>query len=62
VLAFDAGTGRVLWRSDTQNAVGGGVISYAANGKQYVAAAVGMKSPIWPVPNQSARVVVFGLP
>jgi alcohol dehydrogenase (cytochrome c) len=62
VLAFDAATGRMLWQSPTQNAVGGGVISYGVNGRQYVAAAVGMKSPIWPVPNQSARVVVFGLP
>jgi alcohol dehydrogenase (cytochrome c) len=62
VLAFDAATGKLLWQGVTQNAVGGGVISYSANGKQYVAAAVGMKSPIWPVPSQSARVVVFALP
>jgi alcohol dehydrogenase (cytochrome c) len=62
VLAFDAANGRLLWRAPTENAVGGGVISYGVNGRQYVAAAVGMKSPIWPVPSQSARVVVFGLP
>ena len=31
------------------------------HGRQYVAAAAGMKSPIWPVSHQSARIVVYGL-
>ncbi|MDB4874963.1 MAG: pyrrolo-quinoline quinone [Gemmatimonadetes bacterium] len=62
VLALDAKTGALLWKAPTNNAIGGGVISYGIGGKQYVAAAAGMKSVLWPVPNQSARVVVYALP
>jgi alcohol dehydrogenase (cytochrome c) len=62
VFALDGQDGRVLWRAATHNAIGGGVMTYGVNGKQYVAVAAGMKSPIWPVPYQSARVVVYGLP
>ena len=62
VLAFDAGTGQVLWRDATGQPIGGGVISYAANGRQRIAVAAAMKSPIWPVNAGTARVVIYGLP
>ncbi|HEU4698257.1 MAG TPA: PQQ-binding-like beta-propeller repeat protein [Gemmatimonadales bacterium] len=61
VVALDAKTGRPLWRDRTGNAIGGGVITYEARGRQYVAAAAGMKSPIWPVPHTTAQIVVYGL-
>ena len=61
VLAFDAVSGKVLWKQPTGGAIGGGVISYRAGGRQLVAAAVGLNSPIWPVKGGAARVVVFGL-
>jgi glucose dehydrogenase len=61
VIALDTRTGKELWRDRTGNAIGGGVITYQAGGRQYVAAATGMKSPIWPVSHQSARIVVYGL-
>jgi alcohol dehydrogenase (cytochrome c) len=41
---------------------GGDVISYEANGKQYVAVAAGLNSPIWPVKGGTARIVVCALP
>lgn len=44
------------------NSIGGGVITYQVRGKQFVAVAAGMKSPIWPTVVQSNRIVVFGLP
>ena len=61
VFAFDASNGRVLWQNRIEPN-GGGVISYNAGGKQRIAVASGMKSPIWPVQPKSSRIVVFGLP
>lgn len=61
VFAFDARTGKGLWRDQLEpNA--SGVISYSAGGRQLVAFAPGMKSPIWPVDPKPARIVVYGLP
>lgn len=62
VLAYDAQSGDVLWRNETGKAIGGGVISYEAGGKQHVAVAAGLNSPIWPPKGGSARVVVYALP
>jgi len=65
VLAFEASSGRIVWRSATGGAIGGGVITYEAGGKQRIAAAVGMNSPIWPVKARlggPARVVVYAIP
>ena len=59
--AFDAETGAVLWRTSLDGAAGGGVITYANGGRQYVAFAAGTNSPIWPVEKKSAKIVVFGL-
>ena len=61
VFAFDARNGRVLWKEKIEPN-GGGVVSYNAGGKQRIAFASGMKSPIWPVVPKSSRIVVFGLP
>ena len=62
VIAFDAMKGNILWRKATGGAIGGGVIAFEAGGKQRIAAAVGMNSPIWPVKGGPARVVVYALP
>lgn len=62
VLAFDAMKGNILWRRQTGGAIGGGVIAFEAGGKQRIAAAVGLNSPIWPVKGGPARVVVYALP
>ena len=62
VLAYNAGTGKVAWQRATGKAIGGGVISYEVGGRQFVAAAAGLNSPIWPVKGGPARVVVYGLP
>ena len=61
VVALDAATGRELWRARTNNAIGGGVITYAVRDRQLVAVAAGMNSPTWPVKAETARIVVFGL-
>jgi alcohol dehydrogenase (cytochrome c) len=61
-VALDAGTGQVLWHAQTNNAIGGGVITYAVRGKQYVAVSAGLKGALWPAPVQSNRIVVYALP
>lgn len=62
VSAYDANSGKVLWRKAAGGAIGGGVIAYHAGGKQRIAVAVGLNSPIWPVKGGPARVVVYALP
>jgi alcohol dehydrogenase (cytochrome c) len=62
MLAYDAPTGKELWRHATGKAIGGGVISYAAGGKQYIAAATGLNAATWMTKAGPARVVVYALP
>ena len=59
--AFDAASGRILWRADLPGAPGGGVITYSIGGKQYVAFVSGTRSRVFPVSAASAKIVVFGL-
>jgi alcohol dehydrogenase (cytochrome c) len=60
--AFDADSGAVLWQVDAGQAIGGGIVSYSAGGRQLVAVAAGMKSRIWPGSAEQSRIQVFGLP
>lgn len=60
--AFDAEHGALLWQTDLGGALAGGVITYEAGGKQRVAVAAGMVSPIWPTKASTARIVVLSLP
>jgi alcohol dehydrogenase (cytochrome c) len=60
-LALDATTGDALYSYDTKGALAGGVITYRAGGKQYVAAATGNTSFVaWKVTG-NPRLFVFGL-
>jgi alcohol dehydrogenase (cytochrome c) len=61
-LAYDAATGKELWRDATGKAIGGGVISYQAHGTQRIAVATGMNATTWNVKSGPARVVVYALP
>jgi alcohol dehydrogenase (cytochrome c) len=62
LLAYDAISGKELWRDTTGKAIGGGVISYQARDKQFIAAATGMNASTWNVKSGPARVVVYSLP
>jgi alcohol dehydrogenase (cytochrome c) len=63
VLAFDGRNGAVRWRYSTGLPIGGGVVTYRAGGKQYVAVAAGMHAPVtWKLESRPAKLVVFGLP
>jgi PQQ-dependent dehydrogenase (methanol/ethanol family) len=62
LLAYDASTGKELWRHATGKAIGGGVISYAVGGTQHIAAATGINAATWSTKAGPARVVVYALP
>jgi alcohol dehydrogenase (cytochrome c) len=60
LLALDASSGKILYRCDTKNAMAGGIITYRADGKQYVAAAAGNTSFVaWKVTGKPT-LFVFG--
>jgi alcohol dehydrogenase (cytochrome c) len=62
-LAFDARTGEELYRFNTGGSMGGGIVTYAVDGKQYIAAASGSPSSFWVDQYRgSPTIVVFGLP
>jgi alcohol dehydrogenase (cytochrome c) len=60
-FALDAKTGKTLYTFNTGGSVGGGVISYEVNGKQYVATTSGTISGFFGG-SGTAAVVVFALP
>jgi alcohol dehydrogenase (cytochrome c) len=61
-VAFDARNGDVVYRFNTGGPVGGGIVTYAAGGKQYIAVASGSPSNFWVERNPGApTVVVFTL-
>jgi alcohol dehydrogenase (cytochrome c) len=61
-LVLDGKTGEVLYRFNTGGRMNGGVVTYAINGKQYVAVASGAANGFWAVPPGAATVIVFALP
>jgi alcohol dehydrogenase (cytochrome c) len=62
VIAYDAPTGKELWRHASGKAIGGGVISYDVGGKQYLAVATGLNAGTWQVKAGPGRVMVYALP
>ncbi|MDB5723631.1 MAG: glucose dehydrogenase [Novosphingobium sp.] len=62
LYAFDATTGDTVWQRQAVGALGGGIVSYTtAEGRQRIAVAEGMSSPIWPTRKVEGRLVVYGL-
>jgi alcohol dehydrogenase (cytochrome c) len=62
-LVLDARSGVVRYRFNTGGPMGGGIVTYAVAGKQYVAAMSGRPASFWVGPHAgSATVLVFGLP
>lgn len=41
LLAFDSATGKIVYKDRTPGSIAGGVVTYTANGKQYIAATSG---------------------
>jgi alcohol dehydrogenase (cytochrome c) len=61
LLAFDAGTGNVMYRIAMHQPAGGGIIAYKSGGRERVAVAAGFASNIYKTQGQPV-VAVFGLP
>jgi len=59
-LMFDAATGKVLHRISTKQPIGGGVVTYQADGRQRIAIAAGMDNNIFQTRGEPV-VIVFGL-
>jgi alcohol dehydrogenase (cytochrome c) len=57
----DARDGRKLWGEKIGGAIGGGVITYTANGAQRVAVATGLTEIIWPTEITTAKISILGL-
>ena len=62
-VALDARSGEALYRFNTGGSMGGGIVTYAVGGKQYVAASSGSPSNFWVDKYPGApTIVVFKLP
>ena len=61
-LVLDAREGKVLYRFKAGAPLNGGVITYAINGRQYVAVNSGNASGFWRAARGSATVLLFALP
>ncbi|NUO65770.1 MAG: PQQ-binding-like beta-propeller repeat protein [Gemmatimonadaceae bacterium] len=59
LIVLDAKSGNVLREVETGAPMGGGIITYEVGGRQYIAAAGGSISPIWPLDPATSRVTVF---
>ena len=59
--AVDASGGQRLWNKKLAGAIGGGVITYTADGSQKVAVAAGLTSILWPTEQATAKIVILGL-
>jgi len=58
---LDAANGQRLWGQKIGGAIGGGVITYIANGAQKVAVATGFTSILWPTEVVTGKIVILGL-
>jgi alcohol dehydrogenase (cytochrome c) len=61
-IALDALSGKVLYRFNTGGPMNGGLVTYAVNGRQYVAVVSGSASGFWQAPPGSSTIIVFALP
>ena len=62
-LVLDAANGKPLYRFNTGGPVGGGIVSYSIDNRQYIAVASGSPSQFWTGEHRgSSTIIVFSLP
>ena len=63
VLAFDDRNGTLRWQDRVGMPVGGGIVTYAVRGKQYLAVAAGFHAPMtWKLESPPAELLIYALP
>ena len=60
-MLLNAANGQRLWGQKIGGAIGGGVITYTANGAQRVAVATGFTSILWPTEVVTGKITILGL-
>lgn len=60
-FALDSKSGKRLWSTEVDGAIGAGIISYDAGKGQRIAVATGMSSPLWTDKKASAKILIYGL-
>lgn len=61
LLALDAQSGAELYKTNVGGAIGGGIVTYEAGGKQFIAVAAGDNNHTYETHGENT-IVVFGLP
>ena len=59
--ALDSSSGQKLWGQKIGGGIGGGVITYTANGSQKVAVAAGFTAILWPTDVVTGKIVILGV-
>jgi alcohol dehydrogenase (cytochrome c) len=59
-VVLAAATGEQLYKRNVGGAIGGGVITYEASGRQFIAVAAGNTNPVYET-NGDNTIVVLGL-
>ena len=62
LLVFDAATGKILLKKKVGGPIGGGVITYAIDGKQYLAIATGVNNGLFKTGLGQSSLVIYSLP
>jgi alcohol dehydrogenase (cytochrome c) len=62
LLAFDDVSGKILLQTKAGGPIGGGIVTYTVNEKQYVAGAAGMENGIMMTQSPSSSVFIYALP
>ena len=61
LLAFDGASGKLLFQNKAGGPIGGGVVTYMIDGKQYVGVAAGMEGAIMQIKSGPAAVAIYSL-
>ena len=62
LLAFDGVTGKILLKKKVGGPIGGGIITYAIDGKQYLAIATGLNGYLFKTGLGLSSIVIYSLP
>ena len=62
LLVFDAATGKILLNKKVGGPIGGGIITYSIDGKQYIAIATGLNGYLFKTVFGRSSIVIYSLP